>query len=129
MVGISTQEVKDGESRAVSAADIMRRPAELLPLPLRNISQMEAICTGFRMSVLSCDEGGVSTHGGCGSRFAVTLNWKGRYATIDAIELLSAWVATWDAKEAEAIRQASVALDTGTRTPARRAQDDETDDE
>lgn len=83
---------------------LMDRPPEMIPLPLRNISGIEAITTGFRACSIECEHGDVTTHGGFGSPFAVTMKWKGRYATIHSVELLAAWVETFSPEDAKAIR-------------------------
>ena len=85
---------------------LMDRPPEMIPLPIRNITLTEAITTGFRADVIRCRDGDVATHGGMGSVFAVTMQWKGRHATIHAVELLAAWVETFSPEDAKAIREA-----------------------
>lgn len=121
MVNMSAGEIG---GKTVTEKDIMGRPPEMLPLPVRNISGLEAIVTGFRMSVLYNEDGGVATHGGCGSRFAVTMSWKGRHCCIEGLELLVAWVETWDPAEAKLLREATVSRGPAGERPAPIAEDD-----
>lgn len=96
------------KNRSASRSTIMKKKPLMVPVPIRNLDDLEILATGFKMHVLSCDEGDVSTHGGMGSQFAVSMNWKGKHCTIDAIELLAAWVRTWDEAEADAILKATI---------------------
>ncbi len=105
MVAMSAGEVG---GKTVTEKDIMDRPPEMVPLPLRNISALESIVTRFRIPSITCDEGGIATHGGCGSRFAVSMRWKDRHACIDAVELLAAWVETFSPEDAKDIRAAAL---------------------
>lgn len=93
--------------RSASYATVMAKPAVMLPLPVRELDGLEAIVTGFRALVMSCADGSVATHGGFGSFFAVTLEWKGRHMTIHAQELLATWVRTFSPEDADEIMRAT----------------------
>lgn len=95
-------------NRSVSSSDVLARPRETLAVPFIPLDQLESLVTGFRMSVIDCEAGGVASHGGCGSPFAVTLSWKGRHATITGQDLLAAWVGTFSPEDAAKIKAATV---------------------
>lgn len=99
-------------SRSASYGTVMSKKPVMMPLPVRNIDGLEAIVTGFRMPCLTNEDGGVYTHGGCGSAFAVTMSWKGKHCTIHSLELLAAWVETFDPKEAKKLRAATMSSST-----------------
>lgn len=97
--------------RRASAATVLAKERVPLTVPTIPLEGIETLVPGLRASVIETRDGSVMTHGGFGSRFAVSMTWKGRHATIDAIDLLAAWVATFAPEDAEAIRRASITVD------------------
>ena len=70
-----------------------------LPVPFAEITTMEHIATGFRQQMLELGndeiEGGVATGAGLGTDF-ITMQWGDKTAVVRGIDLLRAWVATFD---------------------------------
>jgi hypothetical protein len=118
--------------RSVNADDVLKKERLKIEVPMIELDDLETIVTGFRASAMSCEHGGVATHGGMGSLFAVTMSWKGRHATITSQELLAAWVRTFNADDAEGILNATISGDSGgddNVEPNRRSARDRGDEE
>jgi hypothetical protein len=48
---------------------------------------------GLRQDHVTCEHGGIASGAGVGSPW-ITMEWKGKYARIHAVDLLAAWVRT-----------------------------------
>lgn len=89
----------------VSSSDLRSRErAGVLPVPFAEVGDREGIALGFRQGMLELTAGdgtggGVTSGGGMGSDFIV-LDWNGRMAYVRGIDLLRAWVASFDPEEA-----------------------------
>ncbi len=79
--------------RSVTIKDVLAKPTTPVTVPIRDVDTMESIVCGFRMGIVDAtdgdgkDIGGVDSGGGLGSPW-ITLRWKGKYAVIDARDLL-----------------------------------------
>lgn len=86
--------------KSANTRDVMTRERTGdLPVPFAEVTTLESIATGFRaqMFELGDDEasGGVATGAGFGTDF-ITLEWGERRAVVRGVDLLRAWVATFD---------------------------------
>lgn len=94
--------------RQVSTKTVLAKTPEMISIPIIPLDDLESIATGFRQESITCEDGAVLAHGGWGSPFAVSLEWKGRKATISAQALLAAWVRTFNSADADAIEKANI---------------------
>jgi hypothetical protein len=122
--------------RRVTAADLLKKERLKIEVPMIEVDTLESICTGFRMDAMSCEHGGIQTHGGCGSIFVVSMNWKGKHVTVTSQEMLAAWVRTFNADDAENILNADLthdgddeAVEPNRRAPRDRGDEEELEDE
>ena len=95
-----------GEDHA-STREVMNRERTMdLSVPLAEVSTLESIVTGFRQRMFDLTDadgnevGSIDTGAGLGSDF-ITLNWGDRTAIVRGIDLLRAWVATFDPEAAK----------------------------
>lgn len=99
--------------RVASGTSIRAKAPKHLAVPYRAISKLESIACGFRHDlVVVTTEGplkdsGIFSGAGFGSPW-ITLKWGERQATIHGVELLAAWVRTFDPKQADEIEAAIV---------------------
>jgi hypothetical protein len=88
--------------------DVLKKPAQALSIPVREVSALESIVFGFRTAFFTTSgqyRGGA--FGGCGFGSPwVHLEWKGRMLGIHTGELLATWVETFNLEDAAAIREA-----------------------
>lgn len=96
------------EGRSVTYGDVLKKKPLQLPIPVRELDTLETLTCGFYQSSVDCEHGGVYTHGGFGSRVALTIRWKGKTFSIDSLELLAAVVSSFDPKDAKAILDADL---------------------
>ena len=94
--------------KQASTASVLAKQRTMISVPFIELEGIESLVTGFRQESISCEDGSVGTHGGFGSPFAVTMNWKGKHVTISSIDLLAAWVRTFSPEDADAIEKATV---------------------
>jgi hypothetical protein len=92
--------------RRVTSREMLTKPRTgALSVPFADIDTLESIATGFRMEMFELTDdgkplGSVETGSGLGTDF-ITLNWGDRKAIVRGIDLLRAWVRTFDPDEAK----------------------------
>jgi hypothetical protein len=97
-----------GGEHATSASVAQRERTGALTVPYANISTAENIATGFRQDMFSLDNSKgeviaeVGSGAGWGSDF-ITLKWGEHQAAVRGVDLLRAWVHTFDPEGAKRI--------------------------
>lgn len=84
----------------------MKRPKNKKPplsVPYSSLTPVEGLGLGLRMNHVTTEHGGIYSGAGLGSPW-IPLVWRGRYASIHAVELLAAWVETFNPEDAAALR-------------------------
>ena len=94
-------------ARAITSQNVIAKPPHDVPIPFRDVDALESITLGFKMGFISTDKGGIFSGAGMGSPW-LTLEWDGRRACVHAVELLAAWVQTFNPEEAKKIREATI---------------------
>jgi hypothetical protein len=102
---MDVQAGQGGERASTSTVRTKKRTGEL-PVPFAEVTTIESIATGFRVDMFDLTDkdgtgGSVQTGSGFGSDF-ITLNWGDKKAIVRGVDLLRAWVATFDT---EAVKQ------------------------
>jgi hypothetical protein len=97
-----------GKKKFTTADVLHKKRSGDLPIPFADIEVGESIVTGFRQTMfdLSDDDGNevatMATGSGYGTDF-ITMKWGDKYAVVRGVDLLRAWVATFDPEAAKAI--------------------------
>jgi hypothetical protein len=95
---------ESGGKRATTEQVASKQRAGELVIPWAELEGVEGLAIGFRQAMLDLSggghEGSVATGAGLGSDF-ITLTWDGRTAVVRGIDLLRAWVATFDPDQAK----------------------------
>jgi hypothetical protein len=92
--------------RSSSTSEVMRKPRSGdLTVPYAELEGVEGLATGFRQQMLGIEIGGeeignVATGAGLGNDF-ITLRWGDRMVIVRGIDLLRAWMATFDPEAAK----------------------------
>ena len=94
-------------ARRATQASIKAKPTQPLEVPVREIDDTEALALGFHQMLIECEHGGICSGAGCGSDW-LQVEWKGQRIAIRGLELLAAFVRTFDPEDADRILGAVV---------------------
>ena len=97
-----------GKKRVSNFEIQQRKPDGVLSVPLRTLKDIDSIALGFRAEMLSLSDGkgkriGYVTSGaGLGSDYLI-LGWGKKEVLVRGVDILKAWVETFDKEGAERI--------------------------